>query len=138
MLDKISGIESRFADIEKELTKEGQPYQRVAELSKERSDLQPIVEKAAAYRDVLKRQADAKELVNGTDAEPPAGHSRRSLPSGGGATHVAPPSVLPAAGSGSAYVALRPNVAPATGGAIACTCGTRPDSCHARSSAPSR
>lgn len=69
MLDKISGIESRFADIEKELAKEGQPYQRVAELSKERSDLQPIVEKAAAYRDVLKRQADAKELANGTDAE---------------------------------------------------------------------
>lgn len=69
MLDKIAGIEARYDEIEKELTQDASNYQRVAELSKERSDLQEIVEKARAYRDALKRQADAKELANGKDAE---------------------------------------------------------------------
>jgi len=69
MLDKIAGIEARYDEIEKELAQDAGNYQRVAELSKERSDLQEIVEKARAYRDALKRQADAKELAYGKDAE---------------------------------------------------------------------
>ncbi|MCL4258706.1 MAG: peptide chain release factor 1 [Anaerolineales bacterium] len=69
MLDKIAGIEARYDEIEKELTQDAGNYQRVAELSKERSELQEIVEKARAYRDALKRQAEAKELAYGNDAE---------------------------------------------------------------------
>ncbi len=69
MLDKIAGIESRYQEIEKELTQDASNYQRVAELSKERSDLQPIIDKANAYRAALQRQAEAKEMAYGKDAE---------------------------------------------------------------------
>ena len=69
MLDKIAGIEARYAEIENELAEQASNYQRVAELSKERSDLQPIIERANAYRDALKRQTEAKEMAYGSDAE---------------------------------------------------------------------
>ncbi|MCW5887372.1 MAG: PCRF domain-containing protein, partial [Anaerolineales bacterium] len=65
MLDKIAGIEARYDEIEKELSEAASNYQRVAELSKERSDLQPLVDKARAYRAALQRQAEAKELAYG-------------------------------------------------------------------------
>jgi peptide chain release factor 1 len=69
MLDKIQGIEARYNEIERELGESGTDYQRVAQLSKERSDLQDLVEKAREYRDALKRRAEAQEIVNGDDAE---------------------------------------------------------------------
>ncbi len=69
MLDKIKGIEARYDEIERELGESGTDYQRVAQLSKERSDLQDLVEKAREYRDALKRRAEAQEIVDGDDAE---------------------------------------------------------------------
>jgi peptide chain release factor 1 len=69
MLDKIQGIEARYNEIERELGESGTDYQRVAQLSKERSDLQDLVEKAREYRDALKRRVEAQEIVNGDDAE---------------------------------------------------------------------
>jgi peptide chain release factor 1 len=69
MLDKISGIESRFDELERELAQQASNYQRVAELSKERSDLLPIIEKARKYREALGRHKEAAELTNGDDTE---------------------------------------------------------------------
>jgi len=69
MLDKISGIESRFEDIEKEMAAQASNYQRVVELSKERAELQDIVEKGREYRDVVQRHREAEELANGDDSE---------------------------------------------------------------------
>lgn len=69
MLDKITGIESRFEDIEKEMAAQADNYQRVVELSKERAELQDIVEKGREYRDVVQRHREAEELANGADRE---------------------------------------------------------------------
>lgn len=69
MLDKIKGIEDRFAEINKELNEVGENYKRATELSKERADLEKIVEKAQEYRQVLQRIDEAYNLVNGDDPE---------------------------------------------------------------------
>src|SRR3972149_423388 len=69
MLDKITGIEARFDEIENELVRAAGDYQRVVELSKERSEIESIVEKAREYRQALKRHEEAEELANGKDAE---------------------------------------------------------------------
>lgn len=69
MLDKLSGIEARFEEIERELAQPAANYQKVVELSKERSELEPIVAKARRYRDALKQQQEAKQLTEGDDAE---------------------------------------------------------------------
>jgi peptide chain release factor 1 len=69
MLEKIAGIEARFDEIEKELISPSGNYQRVVELSKERAELEPLVERARAYRQALTRQKEAREIVNGDDKE---------------------------------------------------------------------
>ncbi|MDH5605967.1 MAG: PCRF domain-containing protein, partial [Anaerolineae bacterium] len=69
MLDKIKGIEDRFTEINKELNEVGEDYKRATELSKERADLEKIVEKAQEYRQVLQRIDEAYNLVNGDDPE---------------------------------------------------------------------
>jgi peptide chain release factor 1 len=69
MLEKISGIETRFHEIEKELAEASGNYQRVVELSKERAEIEEIVSKGAEYRQALKSYQEAKELVEGDDTE---------------------------------------------------------------------
>ena len=70
MLDKLAGIEARFVQIDRELLEVGGNYQRGAELNKERLDLEPIVEKARAYRQALKNLDEARALLaSGEDAE---------------------------------------------------------------------
>ncbi len=70
MLDKLSGIEERFKQIDIELADVGGNYQRVAELNKERVELEPIVEKAREYRQAMKNLDEAKSMLETeTDAE---------------------------------------------------------------------
>lgn len=69
MLDKISGIEARFEEIEREMAQQASDYQRVVELSKERAEIGEIVEKGREYRQAVSRLQEAKELVNGDDTE---------------------------------------------------------------------
>ncbi len=69
MLDKITGIEARYAEIERELAQPAEDYQRVVELSKERSELEPLIAKARAYRDALRRRDESQEMVDGDDPE---------------------------------------------------------------------
>ncbi|RME87833.1 MAG: peptide chain release factor 1 [Anaerolineae bacterium] len=70
MLEKLAGIEARYEEIERELMDVGGDYTRAAQLSKERSDLEPIVEKARAYRQALQRIEEARALLEGEeDAE---------------------------------------------------------------------
>lgn len=69
MLDKLSGIEARFEEIERELSQPAANYQKVVELSKERAELEPIVARVRKYRHALKRQQEAKQLADGDDAE---------------------------------------------------------------------
>ncbi len=70
MLEKLSGIEARYDEIERELMEVGSDYARAAQLSKERADLEPIVEKARAYRQALQRLDEARALLESeTDRE---------------------------------------------------------------------
>ena len=70
MLDKLFGIEERFKQIDHELLEAGGNYQRVAELNKERIELEPVVGKARAYRQAMKNLDEAHALFESeTDAE---------------------------------------------------------------------
>ncbi|MDA1329644.1 MAG: peptide chain release factor 1 [Chloroflexi bacterium] len=69
MLDKIAGIQTRFDDIEKELLQVGEDYQRATELSIERAELDPIIEKANAYRKALTDFKEAETLARSDDAD---------------------------------------------------------------------
>jgi peptide chain release factor 1 len=63
MLDKLAGIEARFRQIDEELLQAGGNYQRVAELNKERIDLEPVVERAREYRRAMKSLDEARALL---------------------------------------------------------------------------
>ena len=63
MLEKIIGIEQRYEEINRLLLEAGEDYQRVAELNKERIDLEPLVEAARIYRRSLKRLEEARTIL---------------------------------------------------------------------------
>jgi len=70
MLDKLTGIEERFKQIDIELAEAGGNYQRVAELNKERIELEPIVEKTKEYRQAMKNLDEARAMLESeTDEE---------------------------------------------------------------------
>ncbi|MFZ5810354.1 MAG: peptide chain release factor 1 [Chloroflexota bacterium] len=69
MLDKLQGIEEKFEEITQALMEVGSDYQRAAELNMERSELEPLVEKAQHYRHLLERQAEAQALLESEDEE---------------------------------------------------------------------
>jgi peptide chain release factor 1 len=63
MLEKLAGIEKRFEEINEFLADSNLDYSRIAELSKERSDLEEIVERSRVYRDTLKKIGEAKHMI---------------------------------------------------------------------------
>jgi peptide chain release factor 1 len=69
MLDKIVGIEERYEEINQLLLEVGDDYHRATELSKERADIEPLVQKASEYRQVLDRLDEARQLLDGDDDE---------------------------------------------------------------------
>lgn len=70
MLDKLKGIEDRYEQLGSELLEVGNNYQRAAEISKERVDLEEIVEKAREYRQAMKSMEEARAiLLSEKDAE---------------------------------------------------------------------
>lgn len=69
MLDKLSSIESHYEELTHQMAEASEDYQRVAELAKERSDLEEIYTKSQEYRHALKRLEEARELVSGADGE---------------------------------------------------------------------
>ena len=69
MLEKLEPIEERYDEINRELLEVGDDYQRAADLSKERSDLEPLVELAREYREVHERLEEAQRLLNSDDPE---------------------------------------------------------------------
>jgi len=64
MLEKLAGIEGRFEELDRLLLEVGGDYQRAAELNKERSDIEPLVEKARAYRQAISRRAEAEQILS--------------------------------------------------------------------------
>jgi peptide chain release factor 1 len=63
MLDKLSGIEKHYEEINHLLEAVGDDYQRAAELNKERIDLEPLVERSKEYRRDLIRLEDARAIL---------------------------------------------------------------------------
>jgi peptide chain release factor 1 len=70
MLEKLQGIEDRYKQLGNELLEVGNRYQRAAELNKERTDLELIVEKAREYRQAMKSLEEARAIIESeNDAE---------------------------------------------------------------------
>ena len=70
MLEKLAGIEKHYEELGKELMEVGNDYKRAAEIGKERSDLEVIVEKAHKYRKLLEGIKESRAMIeNESDAE---------------------------------------------------------------------
>ncbi len=63
MLEKLQGIEERYEQLSNELLEVGNRYQRAAEINKERTDLEIIVEKAREYRQAMKSMEEARAII---------------------------------------------------------------------------
>jgi peptide chain release factor 1 len=69
MLDKIAGIEERYQELNQLLIEVGNDYQRATELSIERAELEPLIEKTNRYRQAMQQLEEAQSLANGEDDE---------------------------------------------------------------------
>ncbi len=69
MLEKIQGIIDRYNEIDQQLAQVGDDYTTAIELSKERAELEPIVDKARAYKDTLQKIDETDPLLNAEDEE---------------------------------------------------------------------
>lgn len=69
MLEKLAGIEDRYEEINQLLLEVGDDYQRAAELSIERAELEPIMQVARQYRQALQRLEEALALQDTPDDE---------------------------------------------------------------------
>lgn len=63
MLDILAGIEQHYEELTRQLMEVGNDYQKAADINKERTELEPIVEKAREYRHALKQLEDARALA---------------------------------------------------------------------------
>ena len=69
LLDNLAAVEARFNEINKLIEENINDYQKVAELSKEKSDMEEIVEKSQSYRQALKSIEEAESLLDTDDEE---------------------------------------------------------------------
>ncbi|HNK63554.1 MAG TPA: peptide chain release factor 1 [Anaerolineales bacterium] len=70
MLDKLQAIEERFEQLGNELLEVGNDYKRAAEISKERTNLEPLIEKSREYRQAMKSLEEARTIITSeNDAE---------------------------------------------------------------------
>ena len=69
MLDKLEAIIDRFAELDRRLAEAGTDFQLMAELSKERSDLEPIVNLAREYKDNMAKTEETEALISVADGE---------------------------------------------------------------------
>lgn len=69
MLEKLASIEERYEELSHLLEQSADDYQRIAELAKERAEIELIVEKSRTYRSLLRQIEEARTLMNGEDAD---------------------------------------------------------------------
>jgi peptide chain release factor 1 len=69
MLDKLSGIDQRFVELDRLLAEAGSNYQRVAELARERAELEPIVSAFREYRRLQDQERQAHAVRAGDDRD---------------------------------------------------------------------
>jgi peptide chain release factor 1 len=69
MLDKITGIEERYEELNQLLLEVGDDYQRAAEINMERVELESLVTKARQYRQALDQLEEVRSLQDSEDEE---------------------------------------------------------------------
>ena len=69
LLDSLAAIETRYEEIKQQIEENINDYQKVAELSKERSELEPIIEKSALYHQKLNNLEASQKLLDSEDEE---------------------------------------------------------------------
>ncbi len=69
MLDKIKIIEERLTQIDQEFLQAGNDYKKIANLGRERAEVEPIVLKGREYRTALQSLEEAHALREGDDPE---------------------------------------------------------------------
>ena len=67
LLEKLSGIENRYEEINQGLLTVGNNYQLAADLGKEKADLDPFIEAILDYRESLEQLEDAQSLAESAD-----------------------------------------------------------------------
>ena len=69
MLEKLTGIIERFKEIEQQLAAVGEDYTTAIELSKERAEIEPVVNQAQQYQETLEKIAETEALLKSEDEE---------------------------------------------------------------------
>ncbi len=69
MLEKLTGIIERFKEIEQQLSAVGDDYTTAIELSKERAEIEPVVNQAQQYQNTLEKIAETEALLKSEDEE---------------------------------------------------------------------
>lgn len=69
MLEKLNAILDHFQDLDRRLAEAGSDYQLISELSKERSELEPIVNLAEQYKTTLSRLEETRDLIEASEGE---------------------------------------------------------------------
>jgi len=69
LLDSLDAVEAHYQEIIKLIEENVNDYQKIAELSKEKSDLEEIVAKSREYRQTIKNIKEAQELIDVSDDE---------------------------------------------------------------------
>ncbi len=69
MLEKLQNIIDRSSEIDTQLTTPGLDRQTLIELSKERSDLEPVVNESKLFISLSKKIAETKEMMDAADGE---------------------------------------------------------------------
>jgi peptide chain release factor 1 len=69
LLEKLSGIERRYQEVNQKLLTVGEDYQLAADLGKEKSELDPFMEAIQEYKTSLDQVDEANALANSGDQE---------------------------------------------------------------------
>jgi len=69
LLDSLDTVEAHYQEIIKLIEENINDYQKIAELSKEKSDLEEIVSKSREYRQTIKNIDEAHEIIAASDDE---------------------------------------------------------------------
>jgi peptide chain release factor 1 len=67
LLESLRAVEQHYQDLEKQITDNFEDYQLIAEISKEKSDLEEVVKMARDYRAALGQIKEAEELIESGD-----------------------------------------------------------------------
>ncbi|MEZ4742424.1 MAG: peptide chain release factor 1 [Bdellovibrionota bacterium] len=69
MFEKLETIERRFVEIEETLSQPGISSRELMKLTKERAEIEPIVEKFRVYSQLKQEKAEAEDLASNEDVE---------------------------------------------------------------------